>query len=271
MSNAPTPSYRAGKLVSMAIVIGISSALTGCGSAGPPPVTYVLGPPPPITTSTEPLIGRPVIELKRVTVPDYLDVSDIMVRQSANVLAPSPTGRWGERLSVGVTRALAFDLSIRLPHFIVTTTPGDGSAFEILVEIEDFAPRADGTVVLLARWRLLGETAHRTLAGERVSLADRAAGSDDAAIAAAMTREVDDLAARVAAGIQHASSRFRPTGQSVALPKKQNVKGSTVSSWGPSIRNLRLKPLQYRAVGAIGKWDPLRAARISLVALAGFL
>jgi uncharacterized lipoprotein YmbA len=172
----------------------------------------VLGSPPPAIASVEPLPGRPVIELQRVLVPDYLDVSDIMVRQSANVVAPSHAGRWGERLSVGVTRALAFDLSRRLPDFVVATTPVGTPTFQALVAIEDFAPRADGTVVLLARWRVMDDASRRTLAGERISLTDRAAKSDDAAIAAVMTRQVDDLAARLAAGVRQAMLGPRRSG-----------------------------------------------------------
>jgi uncharacterized lipoprotein YmbA len=62
-----------------------------------------------------------VVEVKPVLVPDYLNVSDILVRRGENALAPSPTGRWGERLSVGATRALAMGLVRRLPGLVVTS------------------------------------------------------------------------------------------------------------------------------------------------------
>lgn len=192
--------------------IGITLILAGCSAGGPPPVTYVLGPPAPESASVQRLTGRPVIELKRVLVPDYLDVSDMMVRRSESVLAPSPTGHWGERLSVGVTRVLAYDLSLRLPDFVVTTNPIGTTAAQVLVEVEDFAPRADGTVVLLARWRVLNGAGNETLAGEQISLTDKAAGSGDSAIAAAMTREINDLAAQVAAGVRQAMPGPRRTG-----------------------------------------------------------
>jgi len=213
MTSMPGPRNPTGLRVDMATVLAIGLVLAGCSSAGPPPATYVLGSSPPAIASTEPLTGRPVIELKRVLVPDYLDVSDIMVRQSANLVAPSPAGRWGERLSVGITRALALDLSRRLPGFVVaTTSPGDSSKFQVLVDVEDFGPRADGTVVLLARWRLVDAAGRRTLAGQQVSLTDRAGVTDDAAIAAAMTREVDDLASGVAAGVRRETSSVRRAG-----------------------------------------------------------
>jgi uncharacterized lipoprotein YmbA len=166
-------------------------------------VTYVLGTAAPRTDSIEPLIGRPVIEIKPVLVSDYLDVSDILVRQAANVVAPSPTGRWGERLSVGITRALATALTRCLPDFIVTvTTPVEQPARQIVAEIETFEPRPDGAVVLVARWRALDDAGRKTLSGERVSLTEPIAGPDDAAVVAAMTQAIEDFAARVAAGLQ---------------------------------------------------------------------
>lgn len=202
------------RFVKLGAALCVSLILTGCGGGGPPPVTYVLGPPAPAIASIEPLTGRPVIEVKHVLVPDYLDVSDIMVRRSENVLAPSATGRWGERLSVGVTRVLAYDLSRRLPEFVVTTNPVGASASQVLVEIEDFAPRADGTVVLLAQWRLLDGPGRATIAGEQISMTDRAAGAGvgDAAIAAAMSREMKNFAGHVAAGVRQALPGLHGTG-----------------------------------------------------------
>jgi hypothetical protein len=139
-------------------VAGIAAAagatlllLAGC-RGGPPPATYVLGTPAPETAGAERLAGRPVIEVKPVLVPDYLDVTDILVRQGTNKLVSSQTGRWGERLSVGITRALAAGLRHRLPGYIVTTAPPvERPSRQVLVEVESFEPRADGSVVLAAR------------------------------------------------------------------------------------------------------------------------
>ena len=184
--------------------------LTGCGTGGPRPVTYVIGPPLVATRSTEPLIGRPVVELKHVLVPDYLDGSDLMVRRSDNVVSPSLTGRWGERLSVGVTRALAQDLQQRLPGVVVTrTAPLDRPALQILAEIEAFEPRPDGSVVLVARWRLVDPARQTLLAGERVSLTEPSTGSSDAAMAVGMSRAIDDLAAPLAEAVRTALTRRR--------------------------------------------------------------
>jgi uncharacterized lipoprotein YmbA len=183
------------------LVLGL--ALTGCGLSGAPPVTYVLGRAAGGGGGFEPLVGRAVIEVKRVLVPDYLDVSDIMIRRSEHVVAASPTGRWGDRLSVGVTRALTADLARRLPAFVVTATPPvERPAWQVLVEVEAFEPRADATVILVARWRLVDGAGRDLLAGERVSLMVPVGGGDDAAMVAAMARAVDALAERIATGVR---------------------------------------------------------------------
>ena len=178
-------------------------ALAGCGPSGPPPVTYVLGTPAPATASAEPLIGRPVVEVKPVLVPDYLDVSDLLVRQSENAMVPSQTGRWGERLSVGMTRALALELAGRLPGFVVSTNvSAERPVRQVVADVETFQPRSNRSVVLVVRWRVLDGAGRNTLAGERVSLTEQVGGSGDAAAAAAMTRAITDLAQRIAAGIR---------------------------------------------------------------------
>jgi uncharacterized lipoprotein YmbA len=117
-----------------------------------------------------------VVEVKPVLVPDYLNVSDILVRRGESAVAPSPTGRWGERLSVGATWALAMGLVRRLPGLVITTTaPVERPARQVLVDFETFEARAGGTVVLISRWRVLDGAGRDTLAGECVSLAERVA------------------------------------------------------------------------------------------------
>ena len=186
----------------------IGVVLTACGSGRPPPVTYVIGPPPVVSASAQPLIGRRVVEVKPVLLPDYLDVSDLMVRRSDNVVVPSLTGRWGERLSVGVTRALTLDLQQRLPSLVVIrTAPRNWPALQVLVEIEAFEPRADGMVVLAVCWRLVDPASQALVAGERMSLTEPSTGSSDAAIAAGMSRAIDDLAAPIAAAVRAALRR----------------------------------------------------------------
>ncbi len=156
---------------------------------------------PAATETTIPQAGLPVVEVNRVQLPDYLDTTDILERRS-NQLVPSPTGRWGERLSVGMTRALTASLAARLPHLVVTATPLGRPTRQILVDVAAFEPRPDHHVVLVARWTILDGATRQVLTAEQASLVEAIGGEGDDAIVAAMSRAVDDLAGRVAAGIE---------------------------------------------------------------------
>ncbi|MBV1798931.1 ABC-type transport auxiliary lipoprotein family protein [Siccirubricoccus sp. G192] len=71
-------------------------------------------------------------------------------------------------------------------------------------------PRTDGSVILVARWRVLDGAGRTTLAGERVSPVQPIAGSGDPVVVAAMSRAVEDFTGRIAAGIRRATpAHFR--------------------------------------------------------------
>ena len=87
--------------------------------------------------STAGAAAAPVLQLRRVLVPDYLDTTDILLRVGQHELQASHTGRWGERLSVGITHALRADLADRLPKDTVLLGPSaDRSARQILVTVD---------------------------------------------------------------------------------------------------------------------------------------
>jgi paraquat-inducible protein B len=190
-----------------AILVFFDAAMFGlgaCSMAGPPPAEYVLGTMPPAraTATAVPQTGLPVVELKRVQLPVYLDTTDILERRG-NQLIPSSTGRWGERLSVGMSRALTAALAARLPRVIVTATPPvERPARQVFVDVAAFEARAGHEVVLVARWSITDGAGRRILATDQTSLVEPIAGTGDSAVVAAMSHAVEDLADQVAARIE---------------------------------------------------------------------
>ncbi len=173
-------------------------ALMGCGSY-PLPKIYVLGDPEPEAARPAAPSGAPVIELKPVQVPDYLDSTDIVRRASANQVVSSPLGQWGERLSVGVTRDLAATLSRRLPGLTIETrASGYAPSRRLLVSVERFEIAPDGRCELAAHWRLTSADGKIQAASEDATFVETAGSGTDAAAAAAMTRALDALAAQLA-------------------------------------------------------------------------
>ncbi len=176
--------------------------LPGCRTAGPPPTEYVLGPMPEPTGSAVPEGGLPLIEVERVRVPGYLDRTAILERRG-NLLVPSSTGRWGERLSVGFTRALSTSLSRQLPGMLVDAAPPIGRpARQLLVDVVAFESRADRDVILVARWTVADGDSRQILTSQQTSLVEPIVGGGDAAVVKAMSRAVEDFAHQVAVRIK---------------------------------------------------------------------
>jgi len=178
----------------------LALGLSGCGGLGGAPVKlYVLGDAAPPVAQPSASVKRPALELKTVQLPDYLDNQDILTRGPANEVVASVAGRWAERLSIGVTRALAADLGMRLPGFeILNAPPAFGETpRQIHVEIDAFDARSDGRIYLAARWSITGPSGG-VLASARVALVEPTQGPTDAAVAAAMSRILNRFADAIA-------------------------------------------------------------------------
>ena len=176
--------------------------LVTCSTPGPLPAKYVLGPMPVATATTVSQSALPIVEVERVQLPDYLDTTDILERRG-NQLVSSETGRWGERLSIGMTHALIISLASGLPGMMVTeTSPAGRPALQVLVDVAAFESRAEGQVVLVARWVVANGASRRIIAAQQTSLVGSVAGSGDSAVVAAMSHLVEELAAQLAASIQ---------------------------------------------------------------------
>ena len=204
-SLAEDPSSRHRFLLTLHIVFALLSFCpVGCGLSGPPPAEYVIGTAPTPARVTIPLTGRPIIEVKPVQLPDYLDTRELLVRRGNQVVA-SKSGRWGERLSVGITRALAASLAARLRGLTVTTTPPvEQSARQVLVDFTSFEARDNQEVVLVARWSVIDGPGRFTLISEQTALTEPITSTDDSVVVIAMTRALEDLASAIVIGIERA-------------------------------------------------------------------
>jgi uncharacterized protein len=123
--------------------------------AAPPLALYTLGG-PAIAADAPPLGGKAVvIEVRRVTLPDYLDTQDILVRHG-NTLERSARGRWASRLSLGVTDLLTGRLARRRPDALVTDQPQtEAPSYRILINISRLDVTADGAATLEADWQIV--------------------------------------------------------------------------------------------------------------------
>ncbi|HVN44513.1 MAG TPA: PqiC family protein [Steroidobacteraceae bacterium] len=206
------PVMRPARAATLASLCLAASLLAGCKLAGPPPREYVLGTQPEPAAKSVVETGRPLLEVRRVQLPDYLDRTALLQRHG-NELAPSETSRWGERLSVGMTRALADSLAARLPDMFVTDSqPLVGRPSKrLMIDVLEFEPRADQRVVLVAHWSIVDGASPQILTSQQTSLVEPIGGSGDEAIVSAMQRALEQLAGQVAASLQEPAGA-RPAG-----------------------------------------------------------
>jgi uncharacterized lipoprotein YmbA len=173
-------------------------ALSACGGE-PSPETYILGRDVPVGRLKQSQIDSPIVELRPVRIPGYLDNKDIVVRRAGGHLMVSKDARWGERLSLGVTRAVSTSLSARLPRLAVMTTPGlERSRWRVLIDIDAFGVQSAGQCVLAGRWSVWTGSDDKKLRDERFSLSQPVGKGSDADIVSVMTSLVDQLVASMA-------------------------------------------------------------------------
>jgi len=175
---------------------------------GPRSQTYVMS---TATTVADIAVNRaevpalhevPDLQVEMVLLPAYLDNTEILLRLGPHRLEATPMGHWGERLSLGITHALANDLSGELPQYRVSLQRTEAPAGRRLrVSVDTFDVFPDGHCVLVAEWATVaksGAGAPLLGRGTYVTPPLAMAHPDDAALVAAMSAAIAELAAGVA-------------------------------------------------------------------------
>ncbi len=198
--------WRRPELVPAGVAIAI--LVSACSFTGPPPGLYVLGDAAQPKSERVSQLDDPIVEVKPVRVPDYLDTTDIFTRGPGGRIVVSQSARWGERLSVGLTRAVATSLEARLPQLAVTNAPPlESPRWQLLIDIDTFEAQASGQLVLTADWTLLKGRRGERLREEKVSLVTPVGQGSDQAVVAAMNQQVDQLVDRIAPALEAEARR----------------------------------------------------------------
>lgn len=173
--------------------------LAACASADP--AYYTLN-----ATAGTPLPGtHAIIEVRRPGLAGYLDRSDVVLKAADYTLAVNSQIRWAEPLGDMIGRVISQDVSQRLPTSSVFTQSGAISADPTLrleVDITAFDQDATGQVVLDANMALERGTTHAPVVTRRIHLTAPAAGKDPAALAAALSGLLGQLADQVASDVR---------------------------------------------------------------------
>ena len=135
---------------------------------------------------------RGVLGVQRVSVPAWMDRPEITARTGREEILPDPLARWGEPITRGIQRVVTENLAALLPerHLVAAPFPMNQAVDHRLdLAITDGARQADGSVLLEARWAILGpdgavlvqgRSSHRTGV---VATAERAVSATSEALA----------------------------------------------------------------------------------------
>jgi cholesterol transport system auxiliary component len=187
-------------------------------STGPPLRTYVLTPPfdqtaptPPTSLAGDPMTTKQRLEVRRILVPDYLDSTDILMRSGTDEVKASATGRWGERLSLGLTRALGADLAARMPQYSVVQDGSSNAQRQLRITINALDLWQNGRCVLAADWSIVDQdSAIPMISGSGTFDSLNAGGATtvtDASLVEAVARTLGKLADRIVPDAQAKAER----------------------------------------------------------------
>ena len=148
-----------------------------------------------------------------VGLPEYVDRPQIVTGDSGNELQRATFEQWAEPLTTNFTRILANNLSILLGTDRVAIFPWRGSVpidYQVVVDVTQFLGTRNGSVSLVALWRVLGKDGREVLISRQSRFTEATGSQDYGALAAAMSRTVASLSHEIAAAItalpQHVSN-----------------------------------------------------------------
>jgi uncharacterized protein len=139
-----------------------------------------------------------VVGVLPVEVPGWIDRPQITSRVAGSRVVTDEFARWGEPIAKGVGRVVAENLAALLPDRRIVTAPWAGYepvVHKVELTITELARQADGSVLLEARWAVVGPD-RSTLAQKRSSHRSLAAAGAEGLVDAssqaleALSREI---------------------------------------------------------------------------------
>ena len=187
--------YRAAKLAMLPL------CLTACGTTARKEF-YLLTPTAAVTAAAS--AQKPlVISVGPVTMPEYLDRSQIVTRHGESELRLADGQRWAEPLQENFTRVLAEDLRALSGTGRVIIYPDRETAaadYRVTVDVARFDADAQGQVALIAVWTIHDGGKTRVLNSRRAEYR-RDAGSGYPALVEALSETICQLSEDIFAAI----------------------------------------------------------------------
>ena len=193
---------------SVCVCLMVWGALAGCASS-PPSSFYKLN---ALTEPNQNLQGQVdesclSLGIGPVTIPAYLDRSQIVTLLSQNKLQLADFHQWSEPLKDSVARVLSENLSKLLCTEYVVTFPLQGNRpiqFWITVDISHFEGTFGGQAQLSARWIIHQGEDKKLVMTKKSDYQDTLEGGSYEALVSVMSTLLEALSRDIAQGIQSA-------------------------------------------------------------------
>lgn len=153
-----------------------------------------------VATDRDPAIG-----IGPVKIPEYLDRPQIVTKSNESSIQFSEFDKWAESLEKNLTRVLAVNLSALVPSEYVFIYPWLRSMqvqYQVTLDILQLEKVPDGSIVLDARWSILGNDGENLLYMKRSKIVMPAESPGFGGIASAESKAVEALSREMAAAIQ---------------------------------------------------------------------
>ena len=192
-------------------IILLSLALAGClGGQSPPTSFYMLSPLNPSQTGTLAATadGRIRIGLSTVTVPEYLNRSEIVINLDNTVYQLADFSKWAEPLSDNLTRVLEENLTNLLHDDSIDIFLASDSSILPDYRLEVDVLRLDGNlgdqVTLVAQWALLAAEEDDLIVMRRSEYQASAADNTYKELVLAKSRTIEKLSQDIALNVKTA-------------------------------------------------------------------
>lgn len=146
-------------------------------------------------------VQRPMLVVRTVAMPEYLDRRSIIYRSSDSELKRFPEQVWAERLGESVTRWMALQLAADLPGYEVEAfgaASEKSPALALNMELQSFEPdAASGVLHLRGSWHLAGASVTDGRLSADVPMGTLDAAATVAAMRTALMQASDGIAAQI--------------------------------------------------------------------------
>ena len=194
-------------LITTAILGAVMALLWGCASTTQPSKFYVLSvlTQPKATTQVTTSNADMLIGIGPVTLPAYLNRSQIVTRTSENELKLAEFHLWAEPLKENIARVLMESLSNLLNTNRIVIYPWRTSisvAYQITLDVVRFDVGSDGNAVMNVYWTVYDKDGKEELLKKKSIFRESSGSKDYHSIVAAQNRTLMEFSREIASTIK---------------------------------------------------------------------